>query len=387
MIDNRILYIDEIDGDTRFQNVTLEIREKLLILSFDAKSSDVKNGIFGFDKFNNSFKNTCVSNFNKLEEEYKPLTIYEKKYYPVWVSMRKGQTITLELDILDKKNYKAYKDIKFESNPDFTFEPANLKDVKEVKITCNNSNPEPLQLKIEGDGETVGAINFFYPEPKTLALEWRFTEFLGNSKDKNVLNSIITLEKLNKLIKKSFNPLLIDIKVENINANIADLSLLKGEMENKTRVIIFNDIERHYYINDNRKQTLVGYIQRENKASETALTMYFINMRCIKPSEVAKSQNEDDFSLTGGFSPTGTGVAYGVLDMNNVIKEENIIHELLHAVGLQHTFKTESKHQFKFSQTKDYMDYNNSKEVTYCWQWQIVQNWVNSNSQFIYHEK
>ena len=105
-------------------------------------------------------------------------------------------------------------------------------------------------------------------------------------------------------------------------------------------------------------------------------------MRCIKPSEVDKSQNGEGFSLTGGFSPTGTGVAYGVLDSGDIIKEENIIHELLHAVGLQHTFETQSKHQFKFSETKDYMDYNNSKEVTYYWQWQIVQDWVNSNSQF-----
>ena len=378
----RILRIKSIDGDTRFQNVTLEIKEKLLILSFDASSSDVKNGIFGFDKFNNSFKNTCVSGLNKLEEEYKPLTIYEQKYYPVWVSMRKGQTITLELDVLDKKNYKAYKNIKFETNPDFTFEPANLKDAKEVKITCNNTNPEPLQLKIEGDGETVGAINFFYPQPKTLALDWRFVELMGNNVDRDKLKYIVKFEKLQDLLKKGFNPLLIDIKIENSVANLADLTLFKNEMEKITKVIIYNEGERHYYINDIRKQTFVAYIQRENKASEKALSIYFINMRCVKPSEVEKSQNGEGFSLTGGFSPTGTGVAYGVLDSGDIIKDENIIHELLHAVGLQHTFETESKHQFKFSETKDYMDYNNSKEVTYCWQWQIVQDWVNANSQF-----
>ncbi|NRS90761.1 hypothetical protein HNQ02_003708 [Flavobacterium sp. 7E] len=76
-------------------------------------------------------------------------------------------------------------------------------------------------------------------------------------------------------------------------------------------------------------------------------------------------------------------MAYGVLYSGDTIKEENIIHELLHAVVLRHTFEKESKHQFKFSKTNDYMDYNNSKEATYCWQWKIVQDWTNSNIQFI----
>lgn len=387
MSDNRILYIAEIDGDTRFQNVTLEIREKLLLLSFRANRSDIRNGIFGFDKFNNSFKNTCVSSFSQLEEEYKPLMIYEEKYYPVWISIRKGQTVTLELDVLNKKNYIAYKDIKFESNLDFTFEPANLKDSKEVKITCNNTSPEPLQLKIEGDGEIVGAINFFYPEPKTLALDWRFVELIGNKTDEKTLIRKVKLNDLNKLIRKAFNPLLIDIKIESSEANISDLSFLKDEMEKKTRLIVFNEVERHYYINDIRKRSFTGYIQKYSKASDTALTIYFINMRCINPSEVIKSQNEEGYSVTAGFSPTGTGIAYGVLDSGDLIKEETIIHELLHAVGLQHTFSTESKHQFKTSRTDNYMDYYNSKEFTYCWQWQIVQAWVNSNNQFLYHEK
>ncbi|NRS90767.1 hypothetical protein HNQ02_003714 [Flavobacterium sp. 7E] len=94
-------------------------------------------------------------------------------------------------------------------------------------------------------------------------------------------------------------------------------------MEKKAKVIIYNEEEKHYYINDVRKQTFVAYIQRENKASEKALTIYFINMRCVKPSEVAKSQNGEGFSLVGGFSPTGTGVAYGILDSGDTIKEEN----------------------------------------------------------------
>ena len=50
-----------------------------------------------------------------------------------------------------------------------------------------------------------------------------------------------------------------------------------------------------------------------------------------------------------------------------------IPHEIMHAAGLSHTFIDEDtikpkKHTFKVGATKNYMDYNNSKEVTMFWQ-------------------
>ncbi len=29
------------------------------------------------------------------------------------------------------------------------------------------------------------------------------------------------------------------------------------------------------------------------------------------------------------------------------------------------------------------MDYANNKEIKFYWQWQIVQNWINSNTKFL----
>ncbi len=380
---NRTFYIAEVNEDTSFQNETLEIIDKILIVSFDADKSDIRNGVFGFDKFDSKFKELCTSDFSALENEYKPIEVYAEKYYPVWVSMRKGQTITLELDITRRSNYKLFKEIKFEENTDFTFEPTNLKDAKEVKITCNKTSQTPTQIKLVADGNTVGAINFFHPQPKKLALDWRFVELIGNNIDNNLLKAKIKKENLESFLKKSFNPLLIDIVIENTIPNISDLTSLKEVFE-KSKIILKNETENYDYINDTRKYPFVGSIQEKSLASATALTLYFIYRRCIKPSEVAKSQNdpESGFDLTGGFSPTGTGVAYMVLDFNGKFENENIIHELLHAVGLRHPFDAQSKHRFKKTKTKNYMDYANTKESTYSWQWQIVQDWINSNSQF-----
>ena len=53
-----------------------------------------------------------------------------------------------------------------------------------------------------------------------------------------------------------------------------------------------------------------------------------------------------------------------------------IPHELMHALGLEHTFEEKDhpnkEHIFRQGSTKNYMDYNNTKETTFKWQWDIL---------------
>ncbi|MFL0123023.1 hypothetical protein V2611_14635, partial [Tenacibaculum maritimum] len=79
-------------------------------------------------------------------------------------------------------------------------------------------------------------------------------------------------------------------------------------------------------------------------------------------------KEEGGFDLIGGFSPIGTGKAYVVLDDNNDIIPENIVHELMHGLGLRHTF--EGTYNYKDYKTDNYMDYKNNKRHTYKWQWE-----------------
>ena len=46
-----------------------------------------------------------------------------------------------------------------------------------------------------------------------------------------------------------------------------------------------------------------------------------------------------------------------------------IPHELMHALDLEHTFDTKNTHTFKEGSTQNYMDYDNTKETTFKWQW------------------
>ena len=55
-----------------------------------------------------------------------------------------------------------------------------------------------------------------------------------------------------------------------------------------------------------------------------------------------------------------------------------IPHELMHALGLEHTFEEKNhpnkEHIFSKGNTKNYMDYNNTKETTFKWQWDILRS-------------
>ena len=68
--------------------------------------------------------------------------------------------------------------------------------------------------------------------------------------------------------------------------------------------------------------------------------------------------------------------------------QKEIPHELMHALGLDHTFPENKlpnkKILFDEGSTKNYMDYNNKKEVTFKWQWDAVREFANQDN--IYHK-
>ncbi|KGN74495.1 hypothetical protein HQ47_04365 [Porphyromonas macacae] len=61
-----------------------------------------------------------------------------------------------------------------------------------------------------------------------------------------------------------------------------------------------------------------------------------------------------------------------------------IPHEVMHALGVGHTFlnqrkerQSSQKHLFNKTKTDNYMDYNNSKNTTWKWQWEIMRESAN----------
>ena len=359
-----------------------EDKEKLLIINFHADSSEVESGKFGYDKFDEGFKKIYTGkDFSSFENEYKPIQVYGEKYFPVWVSMRKGQTITLNLDIIKRKNPKLFNDIKFEDNADFTFEPANLKDAKQVHITCNNTNSSTAQIKLEGDGTTVGAINIFYPEPKEVKVRWVVVDF--NKGDKGKINADFNSDKLGEYFKKAFNPALINVKVVNDRAESLEIiqptiNLLEKSFIDRVKMNLETGKKDSVKQTDSNKTNLLAnlnslHLTKQNRESNDEIYLYLTNLKSGSQKESATdSENIEILSNNGA---TYKNICIMFLGNENKFPDVEIPHEIMHAMGLPHTFKDKDldkpkKHTFKQKATKNYMDYALKKEYTWFWQWQ-----------------
>lgn len=357
------------DGETLTRYLQPIGEKQPFKIAIEAKSSDIKNGTFGFDTIPD--KGIVESDYQKLKDEYKPLSekILGEEYIPNWLSLRKDQTVELELDWTKKSRADDYETISFNSHDDFSFEPENLKGAKKVKITCKNTNENPAYLLLKADNElTVGALNIFYPKPKTIDLEWCFVEI--NKNDKKSLEDEIKKEKLESYLKKGLNPALIDVTITNSEATIVDISADTKKLTDRGYLKKHSTIGN--YIERSKKNIILSFVSNKHKEDTNKLTIYFINQKCINEKDITE---DGEFKLAGGISPTGTGIAYLVLDNQGNIKSENIIHETMHALGLHHSFKG-GIHQFKDNKTDNYMDYQNNKKHTYKWQWKKLQEYA-----------
>ncbi len=349
-----------------------EEKPKKCIIEFSVKNSVINEGTFGFDKILSNYNDICESNIQNLENEYNPFQVQGERYFPPWVSIRVGQTIVLKLDkTFNRKD--EYLSVALEANAHFTYrymkgntEVTDMIDAKEVHITClaNNQSPDGTLIKVKADGDDAGGINIWYPRPKTIDLQWYFIEITGDDKDEIRLGSKLEFQDVETLLKKGLDPALIDINITNNVANIVDLSAENAELKRRG---VLKKSETHNYIESNRKGDFVATVRRNHIPQNNIVTLYLVNRSCLVTNEI--ENGADQFNVVAGFSPTGTGVAYGILDEEKELLPTAIMHEVMHALGLPHTFGANALHTFEDKKTKNYMDYNETKKYTWKWQW------------------
>ncbi|MDI9311870.1 MAG: type VI secretion system tube protein TssD [Limnohabitans sp.] len=354
--------------------------EKKVILSFKpANANDVKNGKFGFDDYKSELKKYYTGkSYASFENEYKPIQVYGEKYFPSWLSIRKGQTITLEITESKRKNYPLFNEIKFADTPDFTFEPADLKNAKQVKITCNNEG-NTAQLKVEGDGVVAGALNVFYPKPREVKLHWVVVNY--NKGDISTIKQTVNdSDTLKTYLKKAFNPTLIDINIVNENEEILDITSPvtnpdeKGTIEGLSNYFT-NGSKNNITQDRDLKLEFLHYLhqlhlKRQKIAQTNEVYLYLTNLKSETTTESATSSDYEDTAYGNG----ATYKNYSIMFLGNTNKkpEVEIPHEIMHALDLEHTFNPNNKHIFEIGKTKNYMDYDNTKESLWVWQWQLL---------------
>ena len=339
----------------------------------------MKNGKFGFDDYKSELKKYYTGkSYASFENEYKPIQVYGEKYFPSWLSIRKGQTITLEITESKRKNYPLFNEIKFADTPDFTFEPADLKNAKQVKITCNNEG-NTAQLKVEGDGVVAGALNVFYPKPREVKLHWVVVNY--NKGDISTIKQTVNdSDTLKTYLKKAFNPTLIDINIVNENEEILDITSPvtnpdeKGTIEGLSNYFT-NGSKNNITQDRDLKLEFLHYLhqlhlKRQKIAQTNEVYLYLTNLKSETTTESATSSDYEDTAYGNG----ATYKNYSIMFLGNTNKkpEVEIPHEIMHALDLEHTFNPNNKHIFEIGKTKNYMDYDNTKESLWVWQWQLL---------------
>ncbi|GIM56845.1 hypothetical protein CAPN006_12380 [Capnocytophaga canimorsus] len=386
------------------QKVSAELKEieKEFLIYFELPENYDYN--FGFDSFRMSKKG--AEDKEKLKNEYRKYTIADKEYLAPWVSIRQGQTITLTMKIKKKRNFKTQR-IEL-SHSDFTFSPdkitpetfAKSKKVP-IQITCKTTfaQDQVVELKTE-NGEMVGAIAFIENTVKKLKfpVNWYKVEFGKN--DLGAINRLVRKIDIEEYFKKAFTPALIEVDVNEVAMPINISKAEKVRIVNKEKNNVINrvllGILLCYAVKRNRYQLslFTTFIKSEKQEDEmvsynNGLTMEAAVVQQKGTQEISKFIND---IVTTALSKQKTDIDHSLPqdesfcimflanEPDKLQPSVEIPHEIMHALGLEHTFAEDTKkdqnkkHIFNKGGTRNYMDYQNTKKHTQKWQWEIMRS-------------
>ena len=402
--------------------VTMPVNARCRI-EFDISDSDLDQGSFGFDSYDKS-KLGSLSRSDLKNQYHTPAAgvVFGDNYRVPWVSIRKGQTISFDINTKFRGQSKSI--TVSLNNADFTLSPTTITNRTDtISITCNTDLAVDTLLELKtNSGKVVGAINFWKNVVKTVRLE---VISIGlNTGDINAISGNPKLA-LEAHLKKAFNPALIDFQIEYIEFDLTsdlaairtaasgvsslfpshintylkniDNSILltqKNGVRNKVepsssgRVDFLRDIEKLYNwsvqyggITHTLKSTKEG--MDASIARSTKITLYLTNMECDHPTDSTADINGN---RVGKFNMMFLGNQY-----SNPARD--IPHEIMHAFELGHTFSDANNVgqllYFTKHLTKNYMDYYdihsvtsptnlNKKQTTYKWQWESMHNEIDN---------
>ncbi|MEN7548368.1 hypothetical protein AAG747_10645 [Rapidithrix thailandica] len=297
-------------------DLELPIRVRQCRIEFTPQSSDYKDGVFGFTELSNSLIQNCESDVEALKREFTPvpLEIEGDEYYPSWISIRQGQTITLKLKWKKESVLEEYDRIAFDPHDDFTFsEPDELRDatkdfkkgLKEIRITCNATNTAPARLKIKahvrGSSQVVGVLNVFYPDPKSFNVQFVAVETKTDGSDRDEIDDVADIQQLRASFQAAFNPMLLDVNFHN-NAqdleglDISNLATIRQQMaqEKTTRTQELSEVETT--LAEKQEELRVAKENPEADVSELTQTISQLESQ-VSELNVTKLKLDSDFGV------------------------------------------------------------------------------------------
>ena len=357
------------------------------------------SNLFGFDSYEMSQKGSTDK--EKFKNAYKKLEPFREEYLMPWVSLAQYRYIFLKLNI--KGNFK---EITFNDPKGyFAFEPDTLtsKD-QEVKITCNNIIKEKdYKVEVLADGKVAGGLMFVENSIKKLMFPVNWYNVVVNPTDLGIISKHIEKQDIEAYCKKAFTPALIEVEINEVKTPI-DISKLKNNLYNDIILIkdnssfllrpLFLAYLLHYAVTRNPYQISLytTYIKNENigkdehhngftwhsknlKYPSPEAEKFFIDKKIIPTLSLSKEVIEKNIQTN---DKEEVCVMFLANDITYLQLDGDIPHELMHALGLEHTFEEKNhpnkEHIFSKGNTKNYMDYNNTKKTTFKWQWDILRS-------------
>ncbi|WP_455151270.1 PepSY domain-containing protein [Capnocytophaga sp.] len=358
------------------------------------------DNLFGFDSYEMSQKGSNAP--ENLKKAYRSIDSLSEEYLIPWVRIGKYKYGKLVVTVEGNFTKITFNDPKSY----FTFEPDTVtsKD-QEVKITCNNIiKEEEYKVEVLADGKIAGGLMFLENSVKKLVIQPIYVT--QNSDDGKNIDTFANNILLKQYFDKSFAPLLIQYTLESpFELNLDDpkwnqipfqrnkVEKIKKTIGKGKRIIVKTSQENTS--NDKRISLItdIAHLYQSTKGYEEnpPYPLFFTYWEC---------QKEDDI---GNFIGSNNGITSSpskyasmlFLANRDKIPSFDIPHEVLHGLGLEHTFDSKSTYTFIQGATQNYMDYKaqqmdikdfaKEKHYTFKWQWDLVRisRWIEEQKIFL----
>jgi len=305
-----------------------------------------------------------ATEFNRCVSEYSSFNTFKNKYSVPFLTLLKDQSATLDVitevaEIPDSLRYEYDTNI-FELTilKKLTKSKGTNYDESAVRIKCLQEFGDYKSITIMSSkdkrSEKVGEIKIV-PNAKHSAANILFIPVEYRQKRGNVKNNI-ELDYVNNILRQALIKATTERypSVFRTGSWFSDFFFTTKDKNGTTVMDMSNMRSIHRYVDDDFMSI------KENKKYSNYYRVY-----CLPES----------LNLNGVAEDVGHGVKTVVVFQNRD-NFTTVVHELLHAMGLYHTFDNDSKFTFKLYNTDNVMDYTHhvgkDRFTTNKFQWKIL---------------
>ena len=269
----------------------------------------------------------------------------------------KAKNITFEFEnsFVEDKGYLTLERPKLDLNK-ISLENGNLNYLKKdcFTICCNKEFDTPQKLLVKADGKLCGAM-LILPNSYKVRREIKIVIIYTETSISDKKGELVGKEES---LRNFLNQAMIDPKITYENL----VCKYKNKEENKKfkeECTYFDKKDRIYYLKGMNMRTFENHILKfYNEKFKDKYNDYYKIFLVGERSEKYK-----------GFTEVWNKYSFCLLNAD----ERTAAHEVLHSIGLDHTFeKNSDDFIYEGQQTDNVMDYQNKGVALYQWQWKLI---------------